>query len=131
MAVIPLLSLILFVVALIDIILRTGDQIKHLPKLVWILIVILLPLIGSILWFALGREYGMRSARPARPWRPAHQGRTIVVPESGAVAAPVRGPGALSTEEQLAALEREIADDRIRRLEAELRSRRDGDADPA
>lgn len=120
MAVIPLLVFVLFVVALIDIILRTGDQIRHLPKIAWVFIVILLPLIGSILWFTVGREYyGMRS-RPVREHRasfaaPAH--------------APAAAPRPSSTEEQLAALEREIADDRIRRLEAELRQRKDGTTD--
>ncbi|WP_348788521.1 PLD nuclease N-terminal domain-containing protein [Leifsonia sp. NPDC080035] len=117
MAVIPLLVFVLFVVALIDIILRTGDQIRHLPKLAWVFIVILLPLIGSILWFAVGREYyGMRS-RPSRA-----EYRHAARPQPPAAAAPRPS----STEEQLAALEREIADDRIRRLEAELRQRKGG-----
>ncbi|AAT89557.1 hypothetical protein ATY41_01200 [Leifsonia xyli subsp. xyli] len=115
MAVISLLVFALFLVALIDIILRTGDQIRHLPKVAWIVIVILLPLIGSVLWFALGRE---RSG--ARAPRPARRKRTVIVRES----APT--PGSPSTEEQLEALEREIADDRIRQLEAKLRQRRDG-----
>ncbi|MGN6426110.1 PLDc N-terminal domain-containing protein [uncultured Leifsonia sp.] len=122
MVVIPALVFVLFVVALIDIILRTGDQIRHLPKVAWVFIVILLPLIGSILWFTVGREYyGMRS-RPARPQRPAAS-----APGSSA---PAPAPRLSSTEEQLAALEREIADDRIRRLEAELRKRR-GEAEGA
>ncbi|AGW40839.1 hypothetical protein O159_06600 [Leifsonia xyli subsp. cynodontis DSM 46306] len=113
MAVIPLLVFALFLVALIDIILRTGDQIRHLPKLAWIVVVLLLPLIGSVLWFGLGRERsGMRAPRPVRPQR------TVIVRES----APM--PGAPTTEEQLEALEREIAADRIRQLEAELRQRR-------
>lgn len=114
MFVIPLVTFALFLVALIDIILRTGDQIRHLPKVAWVFIVILLPLIGSILWFAVGREYyGMRS----RPARPEHRPARPTVSSA---------PRPSSTEEQLAALEREIADDRIRRLEAELRQRKDG-----
>lgn len=111
MAVIPLLTLVLLLIALIDIILRTGDQIRHLPKAAWVFIVILLPVIGSALWFAFGRVYS--GPLPRRPGRP----RSVVVHEH------VRRPS--STEEQLAALEREIADDRIRQLENELRRRHD------
>lgn len=117
MAVVPLLILVFFVVALIDIILRDSSQVKHLPKVAWIFIVILLPLIGGILWFAVGREYAGAAYRRPRG--------TFVVREEPAVA-----PRPSSTEEQLAALEREIADDRIRRMEAELRNRRDPDPRP-
>jgi hypothetical protein len=128
MAVVPLLILVFFVVALIDIILRDSSQVKHLPKVAWIFIVILLPLIGGILWFAVGREYsgagyrgaGYRGAGYRHPWG------TYDVREQ---AAPAARP--LSTEEQLAALEREIENDRIRQLEAELRTRRDLDPDPS
>jgi hypothetical protein len=118
MAVVPLLILVFFVVALVDIILRDSSQVKHLPKVAWIFIVILLPLIGGILWFAVGREYsGTVYPRPRRTTAPR------------GYQAPVSRP--LSTEEQLAALEREIEDDRIRQLEAELRNRRDLDPDPS
>ncbi|GAA4144028.1 PLD nuclease N-terminal domain-containing protein [Leifsonia shinshuensis] len=120
MAVVPLLILVFFVVALVDIILRDSSQVKHLPKITWIFIVILLPLIGGVLWFALGREYPSAAYRRPRG--------TFVTREQHAPAAPAARP--LSTEEQLAALEREIADDRIRRLEDEVRRRRDGELDP-
>ncbi len=126
------LSLILFaffVVALVDIILRRDDQVKLLPKIVWIFVVILLPLLGSILWFAIGREY----SPAARPRQVIRMPRA----EAGASAAPrpAASTAHLSTEEQLAALEREIEyydrEQRIRRLEEELKRRRDDDAPPA
>ena len=56
-------SVVLFALligALVDIILRSDEQVKHLPKIVWVLLVIFLPLIGSILWFTIGREYNQR-----------------------------------------------------------------------
>ena len=122
MLVIPLIVMTLFVFALVDIILRPSDQVRHLPKLAWVFVVILLPLLGSILWFALGREYEPSSGRR----------RTLRMPAAHAepTAAPARHETAPnSTEAQLAALEREIAeaerDQRIRRLEEELRRRTD------
>src|SRR3954447_19028062 len=103
MALLPLIVFALFVFALVDIIVRPNDQMRHLPKLVWILIVILLPLIGSILWFAVGREHGSSSS-PRRTLRmPARVDR-----HSTATAATAPADDAHSTEAQLAALEREI-----------------------
>lgn len=124
MLLVPLLALTLFVFALVDIILRPSDQVRHLPKLAWVFIVILLPLIGSILWFALGREYAPRAPRPQR---------TVVVREENQAQQHRTRP--LSTEEQLAAVEEEIAyhqrQERIRQLEQEVRARRDTSGDAA
>jgi len=126
MVLLPLIVFALFVFALVDIILRRQDQVKHLPKVAWVFIVILLPLVGSILWFAVGREY-----------EPSTHRRTLRMPTVGrpsTTASPVeygarRGTEPLSTEAQLAALEREIEqaerDQRIRELEQELRRRND------
>ncbi|MGO4785416.1 PLDc N-terminal domain-containing protein [Cryobacterium sp. W22_MBD10_FK3] len=113
--------LVLIIGALVDIITRQDGQVKHLPKVVWVLLVVFLPMIGSILWFAIGREY------PA----PAERAR-FAAPQQWT--APRQGPGAQAerrvrtTEEELADLDREIdfhADQaRIRRIEAELAERR-------
>lgn len=43
---------------LIDVI-RTGDSdVRGLPKLVWVLLIVLLPLIGGIAWLLAGRPEG-------------------------------------------------------------------------
>ncbi|MGO4534472.1 PLD nuclease N-terminal domain-containing protein [Leifsonia sp. 2MCAF36] len=125
MVLLPLLTFALFVFALVDIIIRPGDQVRHLPKLAWVFIVILLPLIGSILWFAVGREYQQSSSHRSTLRMPAARNRSPYSAPS--TEAPYGGPS--STEAQLAALEREIEaaerDLRIRRLEEELRHRND------
>jgi len=103
--------------ALIDIIRAEHWAIRHLDKSIWIIIVILLPLIGSILWFAIGRDYG-QSIDLGSFGDPRRREASI----SGDGNA---GEG--TTERELAALEREIEryeqDDRLRRLEAKLRAR--------
>ncbi len=118
MFVFSLIAFALFVVALLDVILRREDQIKHLPKITWVFIVILLPLIGAILWFAIGREYES-SPRPRRAARTASS------------SAGAHAPYASSTEAQLAALEHEIElaerDKRIRELEEQMRRESDGE----
>ena len=115
MFVFSLLTFAFFVVALLDVILRRQDQIKHLPKITWVFIVIFLPLVGAILWFAIGREYES-TPRPRR------------APSSATHA---HAPYASSTEAQLAALEHEIElaerDKRIRELEEQMRRQSEGE----
>lgn len=102
-----LVTLAVLVFALIDIITRRDDQVKHLPKMVWIIIVILIPLIGSVLWFTIGREYEggialSRSRPPAGSSRP--QGWNP----------PAAPADTRSTEQQMADLDREIEEWRLR-----------------
>ncbi len=107
------LLLLLMIFALADIITREPTRVQHLPKMAWIIIVILIPLVGSILWFVVGHEYAAPVDRGSfgdpRRWEK---------PE----------PVVKDTAAELAALEREIEAsekaDRIRKLEAELEEKR-------
>lgn len=116
-----LLVIALMIGALIDIITRDDSQVKYLPKMVWIIIVILLPLIGSALWFAIGREYGEagvplpRMRRAERPSAP-----------TATVARPAPSVDTRSTEQQITDLDREIEEWRLRE-EIEKRRRERGD----
>jgi hypothetical protein len=135
MALIPLLGLLLMIGALIDIILRSEWQVKHIHKFGWILLVIFLPFIGSILWFAIGREYPAATPR-------THTGGGRYHGQ----AQPAGFERPKSTEEQLAELEREIEffrqKEQLAELEREIETYRqqerrkedgrelDGDRDP-
>lgn len=122
----PAIVLAAMVFALVDIIMRDEWQVKHLPKFGWVLLVILIPLIGTLLWFVLGREYSgssasstassaLGSAFAPRPQQQAH--------------AELISRDARSTEEQLAELDREI-EYYQRRAELERRGR-ETDGEPA
>jgi len=115
MPIVALLVFALMVVALIDAITRRDNQVRFLPKFAWIVFIILLPLVGSILWFALGREWsaGPEAVSFGDPRRWSKE------PE--APPAPPRAPDLRTTEQQLADLERE---ERAAQLEAEIRRRR-------
>jgi hypothetical protein len=113
-----LLVIALMVGALIDIITRDDSQVKHLPKMVWIIIVILLPLIGSVLWFGLGREYAGSGVSMPRMQRARRQAPAQTRPST-----PV---DVRTTEEQIADLDREIEEWRLRE-EIERRRRESGE----
>ena len=111
-----ILVLVLLVGALIDIITRRDDQVKHLPKVFWIILVIIVPLAGSLIWFLVGREYdgeGIRLPRP-RERRPAPP----------APSAPSPPGDTRSTEQQIADLDREIEEWRLR-AEIDKRKKQD------
>ena len=132
MPVLSLLLLALMIGALVDIILRPSDSVKHLPKVVWVIMVIFLPVIGSILWFLIGREYAPIVDRGS--FGDPRRRETITLGRS----TPNNGPSGgtygfaqgRSTEDELAALDAEIEYhaklDRERKLAAELEQRRNG-----
>ena len=45
----------LWIFCLVDVIVTEDSLCRHLPKLLWLLLVLLLPLVGSILWLAVGK----------------------------------------------------------------------------
>jgi hypothetical protein len=123
-----ILSLLLTVFALVTVI-RTDDaDIKYLPKLVWLLLIVFLPLLGSIVWFAIGMPRGEATQPSAfRPW----PRRAEAAPATSRPAAPA--PYVPSTpEDDEAAIEAEILfhekQAEIRRLEAEVARKRAQDA---
>ncbi|PTL73242.1 hypothetical protein C1I63_10520 [Rathayibacter caricis DSM 15933] len=116
-----LLTVVLMVLALVDVVRQPDNVVRNLPKIAWILLIVFIPLIGVTIWFLLGHEWkrgeggsfipGGRAPRQRR--RPASP-QTIIV-----------RPPQKSTEEQLADLEREeahyarLAEEQRRRLEGE------------
>jgi hypothetical protein len=109
------LTLLLVLAALIDIITRDDSGIRHLPKITWVFIVILLPLIGSLVWFAVGRDWSVRGEAmpfgdPRRHDAAAQRMRPIE---------PVVDDAAIEAE--LRRAEREA---RLRRLEAAVEAKR-------
>ncbi|MFT4158044.1 MAG: PLDc N-terminal domain-containing protein [Microbacterium sp.] len=115
------LVIALMIGALIDIITRDDSQVRFLPKMAWIIIVILLPLIGSVLWFTIGREYAASGIRmPRMPRRAQHP-----TPPP----APSRPVDTRTTEQQIADLDREIEEWRLRE-EIAKRKRNEQGAEP-
>ncbi|MET3810146.1 PLD nuclease N-terminal domain-containing protein [Arthrobacter sp. UYEF3] len=64
--VVPIIVLVVFVYGLIDLIRTDARQTKGISKPAWFVVQILLPVIGAILWFLIGRPRdGGAEATPA------------------------------------------------------------------
>lgn len=83
--------------AIVDVAVTPASKVRGLPKPLWFVVVVLVPLVGAILWFIVGKGRRGSSTKPTAP--------TDIV-DLG----PTSGP--FSTES---------VDDRIARLEEELR----------
>lgn len=122
--VISVALLAFMIVSVVDVIRRADDEIRYLPKIAWVLIVLLFSPIGAALWWGLGRQYAgpLNIRMPQRRPRPQ--------PQSGSspVWVPPAAGDSRSTEEQIAALDREIEEWRLRE-ELEKR-RKDGNQPP-
>jgi Phospholipase_D-nuclease N-terminal len=116
-------SFILLVFALVDIITRQEWEVQHLPKVAWVLLVVFLPLLGSILWFVVGRAHGSAAPR-LRATRPSSHGeRWRQHDDLRSAREDYSARRVQTTEGELAALEREIA-----YYEAQARLKRAKDA---
>jgi hypothetical protein len=99
-----LLALALYIWFIVDVLRTPRTTVRNLPKIVWLLIVVLIPLLGGVLWIFAGRP---------RSDRPRFGGRRRRGP-----VAPDDDPTFLRQLDQDAWAER-------------MRRRRNGDADPA
>ncbi|MFJ8626194.1 PLD nuclease N-terminal domain-containing protein [Kitasatospora sp. NPDC093550] len=81
------LPLALWVWAFVDCLTTPEDEVKHLPKVVWVLIVLLFPPLGPIAWLIAGRRRGFLPAASAGhpaadgPGRPAGRGGRPLAPD--------------------------------------------------
>ncbi|WP_346957788.1 PLD nuclease N-terminal domain-containing protein [uncultured Arthrobacter sp.] len=63
--VVPIVVLVVFVYGLIDLIRTDARLTKGISKPAWIVVQILLPVVGAVLWFLIGRPRGEATAAPA------------------------------------------------------------------
>ncbi|MFC7448536.1 PLD nuclease N-terminal domain-containing protein [Rhodococcus daqingensis] len=62
-----LVMLALWIFCIVDVLTAEDHAVRHLPRIGWILIVLLIPTVGSLLWLILGRPQG-----PMRPQSRTH-----------------------------------------------------------
>lgn len=68
-----LVLIALYIYFILDVLRTPRGQTRTLPKFVWLLLVILIPLLGGLIWLALGRVWpapGSRFGRRREPQAP-------------------------------------------------------------
>jgi Phospholipase_D-nuclease N-terminal len=64
-----LIEVVLLVYCVLNIITTPEHEVRNLPKLLWLMLVILLPLIGGIAWLVAGRPVAPSSRRGGLPYK--------------------------------------------------------------
>ncbi|HEV7711660.1 MAG TPA: PLD nuclease N-terminal domain-containing protein [Asanoa sp.] len=108
-------QLVLAVAALISCLSAEEGEIRALPRIAWVLIILFFPLIGGVAWFVAGRP---DSRRAAGQWRP---GSGFPEAERPRPKAPDDDPEFLRSIKQEPTGDREM----FERWEADLRRRED------
>ena len=69
-----LLSIALTVYAVVDCVQTEEPTVRNLPKLLWLLLILLFPIVGPIAWFIAGRPARGPAGRGPRSRPPAPRG---------------------------------------------------------
>ena len=105
-----------WIFCIIDVITTPDSDVRNLPKLAWLFIVILLVDVGSIAWLVAGRDWNRKvvASGPARPTAPP----------------PRRASNPDDDEDFLASLRARAEEQRRRAREAQQRDETPGGSDP-
>ncbi|HEY0373265.1 MAG TPA: PLDc N-terminal domain-containing protein [Amnibacterium sp.] len=93
--VVALIVLVLELYSIVNCILTPDAQVKGIPKALWLVLIVLLPLLGSVLWLGVGRDRGV----------PAPRRGPMVAPP----AVPPSGYAAMTAEERIRRMEEDLA----------------------
>ena len=109
--IVGLLLLVFWIWALLDVIATDASTCRNLPKAMWVILVILLPVIGAIIWLVLGRPEKAH-------WRPGSSDYAAPRRPIGVEDAPRYSPTPIITDRR----SREL-DEELERWEREQRER--------
>ncbi|MBC7590214.1 MAG: PLDc_N domain-containing protein [Salinibacterium sp.] len=56
LVIVPFIVLALDVFAIVDVILVDARRVRAMPKVVWVILILLVPVVGAALWFFIGKE---------------------------------------------------------------------------
>jgi hypothetical protein len=109
---------ILWLYCVINVITSRDDEVRHLPKVAWLVVVLLFPLVGSIAWLAAGRPVAVQAPR-SRWERPAPEFPEYDRPGRAAATDPEADAEFLRRVRERAEEQRRIAREQKKRQEPE------------
>jgi hypothetical protein len=115
------LSLVLTIYALIDCFQVDEREVRSAPKWAWVLLILLVPVVGPIVYLVVGRPYAQRRSTPP----PAAPGRTPAAPRRTPLA-PDEDPEFLASLRKLNTSHERVLDEwenDLRRREQELKDK--------
>ncbi|MFJ5543771.1 PLD nuclease N-terminal domain-containing protein [Micromonospora chalcea] len=116
-----LVQIVLAVVALISCLSADEEKVKALPRMIWVLIILFFPLVGSIAWFLVGRERPSGTVGVTGAPRPTAPARRPLAPDDD--------PEFLASLDERSRREDQerlrLREEDLRRREEELRGRPD------
>jgi hypothetical protein len=121
-----LLLLALWIFCLVDVITCDESECRNLPKMMWLLIVLVLPDVGSVLWLVAGRPQGR--GRPAGLPYKGNTGRPQGQPSHRDHPSQVRAANPDDDEEFLRGIRNRAEEQR--RIAREQQERRDPGSEP-
>ncbi|MZD10015.1 hypothetical protein GTW43_33780 [Streptomyces sp. SID5785] len=123
-----LIPLALTIFAFIDCLNTPEDEVKHLPKIAWVFIVLLFWIVGPVVWLAAGKQRAGVTGGSAPSARRREQRTTFVAPDDNPeFLQSLKGGAASSPDGKDEALLKDWEAD-LRRREEDLR-RREGEQD--
>ncbi len=63
-----IVGLVLVVWALVDAITSDESQVQHLPKVLWVILILLFPIVGALVWLVAGKNRVPSHGRGPRDW---------------------------------------------------------------
>ena len=85
--VLALVEIVLLVYCVLNVITTPDSEVRNLPKLLWLVLVVVVPLVGGIAWLVAGRPQGPGRSVPYKgnqgrpPVRPSRQQTSAVAPD--------------------------------------------------
>ena len=64
--VLALVEIVLLVYCVLNIVTTPEGEVRNLPKLLWLVLVVILPLVGGIAWLVAGRPQGPARSMPSK-----------------------------------------------------------------
>ncbi|MGH2757663.1 MAG: PLD nuclease N-terminal domain-containing protein [Actinomycetota bacterium] len=123
---------VLWIYCVFDVISTEESLMRNLPKMVWLVIVIFVPTVGSIAWLVLGRPQNAGFAPGDTTYRPEPRGGRVdrSTPRSSGVVAPDDDPRFLAQIDERTKRLQEWEED-LKRRDEELRRREEGEGPAA